>query len=67
MELENGAAAPGDYLYRSGSLRWDVESGLWGILRIMKRAISTVVKMPAFVWCKLLNLACNVRSIYQNR
>ena len=38
MELENGAAAPGDYLYRSGSLRWDVESGLWGILRIMKRA-----------------------------
>lgn len=20
---------PGDYLYRSGSLRWDVESGMW--------------------------------------
>ena len=39
MELENGAAAPGDYLYRSGSLRWDVESGMWGILRIMKRTI----------------------------
>lgn len=24
----------GDYLYRSGSLRWDVESGMWGILRL---------------------------------
>lgn len=30
---------PGDYLYRSGSLRWDVESGMWGILRIKKRGI----------------------------
>lgn len=24
----------GDYLYRSGSLKWDIESGMWGILRI---------------------------------
>ena len=24
----------GDYLYRSGSLRWDVESGMWGIYRV---------------------------------
>ncbi len=30
---------PGDYLYRSGSLRWDVESGMWGIFRIMGRNI----------------------------
>lgn len=30
---------PGDYLYRSGSLRWDVESGMWGIFRVMKRNI----------------------------
>lgn len=29
----------GDYLYRSGSLRWDVESGMWGIFRIMNRNI----------------------------
>ena len=27
----------GDYLYRSGSLRWDVESGMWGIFRVMNR------------------------------
>lgn len=27
----------GDYMYRSGSLRWDVESGMWGIFRVMNR------------------------------
>ena len=25
---------PGDYLYRSSIIRWDRESGMWGILRI---------------------------------
>ena len=30
---------PGDYLYRSGSLRWDVESGMWGIYRVLSRGI----------------------------
>ena len=30
---------PGDYLYRSGSLRWDVESGMWGIFRVLSRSI----------------------------
>lgn len=25
---------PGDYCYRSGSFRWDVEQGMWGILRL---------------------------------
>lgn len=30
---------PGDYMYRSGSLRWDVESGMWGIFRVMNRNI----------------------------
>ncbi|MGN0626422.1 MAG: multicopper oxidase domain-containing protein [Oscillospiraceae bacterium] len=29
----------GDYLYRSGSLWWDVESGMWGIFRVMGRNI----------------------------
>lgn len=27
---------PGDYLYRSGLIRWDIESGMWGIFRINK-------------------------------
>lgn len=39
MELKGGAACPGDYLYRSGSFRWDVESGMWGIFRVMKQSI----------------------------
>ncbi|MDF2685027.1 MAG: copper oxidase [Clostridia bacterium] len=37
IELEKGASEKaGDYLYRSGSLKWDLESGMWGIFRIMK-------------------------------
>ena len=39
LELDNGAAAPGDYLYRSGSFKWDVESGMWGIFRVLKKNI----------------------------
>ena len=33
------AQCPGDYLYRSGSLRWDVESGMWGIYRVLSRGV----------------------------
>ncbi len=33
--LKNGAnCLPGDYCYRSGSFRWDVEQGMWGIFRV---------------------------------
>ncbi len=39
MELRDGASCPGDYLYRSGSLKWDVESGMWGILRVLKQGV----------------------------
>ena len=40
IELDGGASlTPGDYQYRSGSLRWDVESGMWGIFRVMKQGI----------------------------
>lgn len=39
MELKNGASCPGDYLYRSGSLKWDVKSGMWGIFRVRKQGI----------------------------
>lgn len=39
MELNNGASAPGDYLYRSGSLKWDVEAGMWGIFRVLKQGL----------------------------
>lgn len=40
LELENGASCPGDYLYRSGSFKWDVESGMWGIFRVMKKGLA---------------------------
>ncbi len=39
MELKSGASCPGDYLYRSGSFGWDVESGMWGIFRVMKKSV----------------------------
>lgn len=39
IELKDGASCPGDYLYRSGSYKWDIESGMWGIFRIMKQSI----------------------------
>ncbi len=39
LELTNGASLPGDYLYRSGSFKWDVESGMWGIFRVLKKGI----------------------------
>ena len=44
MTLEQGASCPGDYLYRSGSLKWDVESGMWGIFRVMKRGVRSRCK-----------------------
>ena len=36
---ESVPKAPGDYLYRSGSLLWDIESGMWGILRLKYRTL----------------------------
>ena len=39
MELKDGPCCPGDYLYRSGSLKWDVESGMWGIFRVLKQGL----------------------------
>lgn len=37
IEIKNGTSVPGDYLYRSGSLKWDIESGMWGIFRVMRQ------------------------------
>lgn len=38
IELADSAGCPGDYLYRSGSFAWDVESGMWGIFRVVKQS-----------------------------
>lgn len=39
MELKDGASCLGDYMYRSGRFGWDVESGMWGIFRVMKHSV----------------------------
>ena len=66
MELKDGASCPGDYLYRSGSLKWDVESGMWGIFRVLKRNIGCKCKnacrkvldcMCRWLWRKILAAA----------
>lgn len=44
IELLDGARCPGDYLYRSGSLAWDVESGMWGIFRVMRQSFGRKCK-----------------------
>lgn len=44
MPLIDGACLPGDYLYRSGSLRWDIESGMWGIFRVHDAPINCYCK-----------------------
>lgn len=44
MELKDGLCCPGDYLYRSGSLKWDVESGMWGIFRVLKQGLGCKCK-----------------------
>ncbi|MDQ0218908.1 copper oxidase [Peribacillus cavernae] len=28
---------PGDYMYRSGNIRWDIEQGMWGIFRVHEK------------------------------
>lgn len=55
MDLGDGPCCPGDYLYRSGSLKWDVESGMWGILRVMKQGLGCKCKNV----CRKL-LSCTV-------
>lgn len=37
IELQDGAMCSGDYLYRSGSFAWEVESGMWKIFRVVKQ------------------------------
>ena len=38
IELIDGASTiQGDYLYRAGNIKWDIESGMWGILRIKEK------------------------------
>ena len=41
LQLIGGAGSlfnfPGDYMYRSGNIMWDIELGMWGIMRVHER------------------------------
>lgn len=42
--IEDGANHfPGDYAYRSGMFRWDVEQGMWGIFRVYGKLRSDLI------------------------
>jgi FtsP/CotA-like multicopper oxidase with cupredoxin domain len=49
INLIGGAGGPkgyyGDFLYRSGVLRWDLESGMWGIFRIHKKQCKELIPL----------------------
>jgi manganese oxidase len=49
LYLENGAGGllntPGDYMYRSGNIRWDVELGVWGILKVLDKPQNTLAPL----------------------
>nr|WP_106778843.1 multicopper oxidase domain-containing protein [Lysinibacillus timonensis] len=46
---------PGDYLYRSGNIRWDIELGMWGIIRVLKRKKRIIAPLKNN-WRKTKNL-----------
>ena len=58
INLHDQDTCPGDYLYRSGSLKWDVESGMWGIFRIARQGIGCKCKNACR---KLFDCICRVK------
>lgn len=59
MPLIGGASLPGDYLYRSGCLRWDVEFGMWGIFRVHDRPVDCDCK------CHKFKFICRFRDYFK--
>lgn len=37
---------PGDFMYRSGLIRWDIELGAWGLLRVKRKDESPLLPLP---------------------
>lgn len=37
---------PGDFMYRSGLIRWDVELGMWGLLRVEDESKTSLLALP---------------------
>ena len=38
---------PGDYMYRSGNIRWDIELGMWGIMRVLKKDNNIIASLQS--------------------
>ncbi|TSI06690.1 multicopper oxidase domain-containing protein [Lysinibacillus sp. BW-2-10] len=38
----------GDYMYRSGNIRWDVELGLWGIFRVLEHKTNQLAPLEVY-------------------
>lgn len=41
---------PGDYMYRSGNIRWDIELGLWGIIRVLRNRKNLLAPLKMNKW-----------------
>ncbi|MGE7667730.1 multicopper oxidase domain-containing protein [Ureibacillus composti] len=39
---------PGDYMYRSGNIRWDLELGLWGIMRVLRKRTKDLAPLKEY-------------------
>ncbi|MGG3197261.1 multicopper oxidase domain-containing protein [Priestia aryabhattai] len=38
---------PGDYMYRSGNIRWDIELGVWGIIRVLDKELDCLARLKS--------------------
>lgn len=58
FNLAHGAGGlleiPGDYMYRSGNIRWDIELGVWGIMRVLGKPNTCLAPLKNPV-CEVLN------------
>lgn len=54
--LSSGAGGlceiPGDYMYRSGNIRWDIELGMWGIIRVLDKESPLLAPLNSKGGCK---------------
>jgi FtsP/CotA-like multicopper oxidase with cupredoxin domain len=49
----------GDFLYRSGNIRWDIEQGMWGIFRVHNQQQKDLLPLDKFV-CPIQKVVCCV-------
>ena len=40
-----GTGEPGDYMYRSANITWDIEQGMWGIMRVLRQDNEKIIPL----------------------